>query len=258
MIEFETIVYLDLQKAATTSIATFLRHNVAEIEVVHGGHAAPKVGHDTGKFHFISVREPSALYRSLFLFGCSGSGGLFRAFKRANQAHLYEPGDASFHKWVAFMLDPASSKILGRKVNELELKDICGPLSQRLIRVSMIDPVKKLTEAKAETREAVSEIYHRERLFRHYVRVEAIAEDLHVAMTAPENHVRLRPPLGDLDDLRQRLPIRNKTKAAGQVSLESLPAELCTRIREREWLIYDVFGYSDTPEGAAPPLAPAG
>lgn len=254
MIEFETLVYLDLQKTATTSIETLLRHYVDEREQVHGGHTSPKTGHDRSKFHFVSVREPSAIYRSMFLYGCGKKGGLFTSFRRADMDHLYQPTTANFHAWLDIMLDPKKVQGLWNRVTGMGAQEHCSMVTQMLFLVSVVNPAKKFGGRTFASRQEIRDFYDHHRLFRHYVRMEHIVHDLFATLTAPECRAPFSPPLTDVEDLRARLPVRNRSAKVGTVHSDPIPDELLQRIRDREWLIYDLFGYGSAPKGAPPPL----
>lgn len=254
MIEFETFVYLDLQKTATTSIATFLRHYVDEREQVHAGHSAPKPGHDRGKFHFVSVREPIALYRSYFLYSCGKRGGIYDRFKRIDEEHLFEPTNENFHAWLDFMLSPKKTRRLGPVFAAMGVENLVGPLTQLLMRVTLVDPVTLVKAQGFADRSAVRAFYDRERLFNHYIRMEHLTDDLFAIVTADRFTARMDPPLEGLDDLKSRMPVRNRSKAAVTVTADAIPAELITRIRDQEWLMYDLFGYAEASDGKPSPL----
>lgn len=254
MIEFESFVYLDLQKTATTSIATFLRHYVDEREQVHPGHSAPKAGHDRSKFHFVSVREPVALYRSYFLYSCGKRGGIYDRFRRIDEEHLFEPTNENFHAWLDFMLSPEKTRRLGSIFSAMEIEPLCGPLTQLLMRVTLVDPVTTVKSQTFADRTAVRAFYDRERLFSHYIRMEHLVDDLFAVVTAGRFAAKMDPPLEGLEDLRSRIPVRNRSKKAVTVTTEAIPAELKASIRDQEWLIYDLFGYADAPDGKPSPL----
>jgi hypothetical protein len=254
MIEFKNLVFLDLQKTATTSIVAFLRANVAEQEIRRAAHSSPARGHIKRKFHFLSVREPAAIYRSLFLFGCGRNGGLYSSFAKHGLADLYEPTQDKFHAWLEFMIDPEQTKRLGKRLSGMGLDDLCGPITQRMLLVSVVAPRERFSAMTFDTREALRKEYDRRRLFNHYVRVERLVEDLHAALTAPENKTRFTRPIGDVEDLRARMPNRNASVKVESVQISDVPEDLRARLRDREWLMYDLFGYDASRTGAEPPL----
>ena len=255
MIEYESFVYLDLQKTATTSIAMFLFHYVDERETIRGGHSAPRQGHDRSKFHFMSIREPSALYRSLYLYTCGSRRGLYTYLESIGRGDILQPTTANFHAWLDFMLDDEQVGKVRNKVNRLGIGKLSGWLTRLMLLVSTTQPARGFATIPVKSREDLRAHFDRERLFRYYVRVEHLAEDLFTALTSSDSRIKLSPPLINLEDLRTRIPRRNASKKVGTIHTDPIPPELMARIREREWLIYDVFGYGDSPTGAPPPLA---
>jgi hypothetical protein len=258
MIEYENLCYLDLQKTATTSISQFLFHYVDERQTVHGGHSSPRHGHDTTKFHFISIREPSALYRSLYLYTCGSRRGLYTYLEAIGRGGILKPTSENFHAWLDFMLDPEQVGRVQHKVNKLGVSEHCGWVTGLMLLISTVQPKKGFKPVPAKSREELRRYFDRERLFRYYVRIEHLAQDLFAVMTADENKVKLSPPLTDLEDLRSRIPKRNVSKKVGTVHTDPIPSDLMERIRDREWLIYEVFGYGETPDGGPPLVASAG
>lgn len=75
-------------------------------------------------------------------------------------------------------------------------------------------------------------------------------------LTAPENKARMDPPLIDHDDPRRRLPATNRSPTIDEIRTVKLPSALEDRIREYDWLVYELFGYDQSPTGSAPPLPP--
>ena len=61
MQEFQSFVYLDLQKTGSTFIADLLQRHCKELQVRFSKHSRVGQGYDGNKFYFISVRNPEPL-----------------------------------------------------------------------------------------------------------------------------------------------------------------------------------------------------
>ncbi len=75
MMAYPSFIYLQNQKTGCTFVETFLRKFCSEPLLAHAKHAA--LHRSPGKFCFTNVREPLALYRSLFTYGLDGKGSVF-------------------------------------------------------------------------------------------------------------------------------------------------------------------------------------
>ena len=69
MLEFEKLVYLDLQKTGSMFVKKFLRRFSATPEVA-STNGLPRAQRKDGALHVVSVRRPLTPYLSLYSHGC--------------------------------------------------------------------------------------------------------------------------------------------------------------------------------------------
>ena len=261
MIEFENIVFMDFQKAATTSIVAFMRSNLDEKEIKKkdvGSHGPAEKGHDTGKVHFISTRNPVSTYISLFGHGCSKLGGMYKGFKKRGLDHLYVPTPAGFERWLEFMVEPNNAEVIKKKYAKIGLSHVCGPLTYRLMMLSIVDPLGSMKACDSTSREGIVRFFNENRIYSHYVRTEDLANDLFSLITSCSDRVKLKNPLTTPEELRTRLPRKNVGSKIEGLTPDAVSEELRARVREYEWLIYETFGYDESAKGRPPPLSPPG
>jgi hypothetical protein len=259
MIEFQNIAFMDFQKAATSSIAAFLRSNLDEKEIkkkVAGAHGPAEKGHDTSKLHFISTRNPVSTYISLFGHGCSKLGGMYKGFKKRGLDHLYVPTPAGFERWLEFMMEPKNAEVIKKKYAKIGLSHVCGPLTYRLMMLSIIDPLTAMKDCDSTSRDGIVRFFDENRIYSYYIRTEDLANDLFTVLTSCSDCVKLKHPLTTPEDLRARIPRKNVGAKIEGLTGDAVSEELRARVREYEWLIYQTFGYDDHPKGRPPPLSP--
>jgi hypothetical protein len=259
MIEFQNVVFMDFQKAATSSIVAFLRSNLEEKEHKKkdvGAHRPAEKGHDTGKFHFISVRNPLTTYISLFGHGCSKLGGMYKGFKKRGLDHLYVPTPAGFERWLEFMMESKNAGVIKKKYAQIGLSELCGPLTYRLMMLSVVDPLAAMKDCDSDRRDGIVQFFHQNRIYSYYVRTEELVNDLFTVLTSCADRVKLKDPLTTPEELRARIPRKNVGAKIEGLTSDAVSEELRARVREYEWLIYETFGYDDHAKGRSPPLSP--
>lgn len=106
MQDFGKFVYLDMPKTGSTLTSDFLQKCCILPEVSFDKHKPMDRPKQDGVFYFSTVRDPKDLYESLFQFGCSHRGGLFKKIRDLGQAELYQPNTEHFRLWMQFMMDP--------------------------------------------------------------------------------------------------------------------------------------------------------
>ncbi|HSH89382.1 MAG TPA: hypothetical protein VK996_05325 [Ramlibacter sp.] len=134
MLEYRTFCYMQNQKTGCTFVESFLREFSAEPLVHYEKHAIAKK-RDAAKFYFINVREPLALYRSLFAYGLDGKGTVFLRLQRLGHEALYADGPAGFSQWLRFVLDSGNAAALGNGYGP-QVAEIAGLMSWRFLRLS--------------------------------------------------------------------------------------------------------------------------
>jgi len=134
MLEYSTFCYMQNQKTGSTFVQSFLREFSAEPLVFYEKHAVAK-NRDASKFYFITVREPLALYRSLFAFGLGGKGAVFARLSHLGHESLYADGPAGFSNWLRFVLDADNAAALGDGYHS-KIARVAGLMSWRFLRLA--------------------------------------------------------------------------------------------------------------------------
>jgi len=248
--EFENVAYFDLQKTGSTTIKAVLRTILDEKLLYRNGHDGPREDYDRSKPSFISTREPLSLYISLFNFATlERSGGLYNRMVRSGQEGFYEPNVKAFERWMAFVLDPANAGSLSKEYAHGAPCEVIGLLSFRVLLVSMPNARETMRSNEFNDRDAVRELFG-QHTWRDHVRIENLGGDFFAFLKRNEARLKLKEPLPDEADFIARLPRRNASGKIAGLSREGVSPALMQRVREREWLLYEAFGYDNDPIGA--------
>jgi len=241
--EFENVAYADLQKTGSSTIKAVLRDILDEEFVDRSAHGGPREGYDRSKLAFISAREPLSLYISLFNFATmEKEGNLYGRLCRSGHESLYAPSLAAFERWLEFVLDPRNAAALKRSYVDCAPCETIGLLSFRLLYISVPNALKKMSRDKFKERDAIRALFGR-RIWREHVRIEALGRDLFAFLARHADRLRFRAPLPAEDAFMAALPAKNVSrKIEGLIPGNVAPA-LRQRVREREWLFYEAFGY---------------
>ena len=138
MIDYGKIIYLDVQKTGSSSVARFLRTNLSLPQLNRRPHT-PVAEHRPETFYFISVRNPMAQYISLFQYGLQGRGGMAKRFREAGKEAFYQPSTAAFEHWLDFMLSTDNTYFFGRRYKNT-LPHMIGLQSYRFLTLSFVKP----------------------------------------------------------------------------------------------------------------------
>jgi len=252
--EYENIAYLDLQKTGTTTIVYALRELLAEEEIYADVHGPIPSNFDRNKNCFVSIREPLSTYISLFNFGCgSKKGTLYHALRKKSLEHYYERTLAAFERWLEFVLDPTNATLLGGLYAKQFPFECAGLMTFRLLYLSIPRSIHRL--AKCSKNQDLSRLLERKRRFSQYVRTEHLYDDLFQILRHWEDELRLKSPLTSADDLVASLKTRNVSQKIDGLAADAVSPRMRQLVREREWLIYQEFGYDAHAKGAPPPCA---
>lgn len=251
MLEFETFAYLDVQKTGSTFISSFLRKYCGEELIVSKKHRLKNQNRVSKKFSFISVRDPLDQYISLYSYGCEKNGRLFRVLTENGFGHFYDTSWEGFSAWLAFVLDPGNVEKFDERYAEegfAELNKLLGYQSYRVIKLAV--PHAEEVLSKCTTREAISEAYEKNKIIGYTVRYESLRSDLaELVRTRLKDSMRDLPAaLEYIEDSRAR---NTSTRVDKGETKNELSPELKLRLRDREWFMYEHFGYSL--ETGAPP-----
>ena len=135
MLDFQTYCYLQNQKTGCTFVEEFLRNFSREPLLAYDKHAIV-ASREASKFYFINVREPLALYRSLFAYGVDGKGTVYLRLKALGHERLYARGPAGFSEWLRFVLDGRNALLLSNEYTP-GVARLAGLMTWRFFRLSV-------------------------------------------------------------------------------------------------------------------------
>jgi hypothetical protein len=254
MREYENLAYIDLQKTGSTTIKSVLDDLLDEQMIHRGRHAAMREDFDRSKLSFISVREPLSTYISLFNFATGGrKGSLYNTLCRNGQEALFVPSCEAFERWLGFVLDPRNAALMRADYADHAPTECIGFLSFRLLYLSVPRSLKKMAKDKYREPDQIRALFGK-RIYDDYVRVENLNGDLFAFLEANASRLRLRHPLTTVADMIAHLPVRNASRKVPGLVPQNVSPALRQLVREREWLLYEVFGYDADPMGRPPPL----
>lgn len=267
MIEYESFVFLGNMKAGSTYIEEFLERFCSE-EKLRGDragekHARPRSqeraarrdgrrgrrdGKIEGKPHLISVRDPAALYISVYNFARTGKGGIRSKLERNEALDLLDADKdpERFHAWLSMMLDPAKARVAGGR-GFAETAALFGFWTYRFLRLAMVDGQERCATCK--TAAEVQALYDREKIVEHVLHTERLTEDMRRLFIAPGPFAHA---IGDQDGALAWLTSGTRANESPPVVTRSWlrPDELA-RIYEREWFLARNFGYGRVAEAQA-------
>jgi hypothetical protein len=242
MHEFETFVYLDVQKTGSSFIASVLKRFSREKLVRKVLHVGVGANYDATKFHFISVRDPFELYLSLYSFGCQRKGKLFTRLCKRGFENLYNGTASGFSSWLKFILDPESSAYLPG-YGEGHLKDVSsvvGFQSYRVLQLAMRNAEQILATCKDSN--DVRSAFKSNNIVQYTVRTERLRADL-VDLLA----TKLARSIRDIEKARCYVveeSARNKSRRVDEAwQLGGTEAQLRALTLDREWPLREFYGY---------------
>jgi len=243
MREFETFVFLDVQKTGSTFITSFLKQYTHEALLRDERHAGMPSDCDRSKFHFISVRNPFDQYASLYSFGCQSSGQLALRLNNKGLGAFYDGSWSGFESWLDFVLDPANADLMGDGYDERSsgrAREFIGFQSYRVIKLAL--PGANELLQRCDSMDAIDSLYAREKLPDHVVRTESLRADLKelVVRKLPDRFPDLPAAIRFIDT---RDPINASQRIDRFDTISKLSPALRRRLEEREWLLHKYFSY---------------
>jgi hypothetical protein len=235
MLEFNSFCYLENHKTGCTFVVEFLRRFCNEPVVSYDKHAAVEKP-VPGKLYFTNVREPLALYRSLYAYGLDGRGKVFLHLKRQGRFDLYAKGADGFVGWLEFVLDERHSTLLSKAYTPRVARAM-GFMSWRFLRLACAG-----FEAAVPTmpNAAALQAYMRDHyLLTGILHQESLREDLRKLIRG-----RLAGCINNPDAALAWLgeaPDINRSVSVESSSLPSLPADLHARLLAKEAYLYRRF-----------------
>jgi len=243
MYEYESFVYLDVEKTGTTFIAWLLDAFVTETAVMLAHHEPMPLDCDRSKFYFISVRDPLDAYLSLYSYGCQQKGKVRAQFTRRGHAEFYDWTEEGFNEWLTFALKPKNAKPLGdgySKIADGRIAELLGFQSYRYLRLAI--PGAETLLADCRTEEDIRTVFKANKLHTFTIRYENFVDDLCRVLSGPLKHA-LRDVDAALEHARTGRP-RNASRRVDRAEDSfRVKARLRARLAEREWLMAEVFGY---------------
>ncbi|HEX3942953.1 MAG TPA: hypothetical protein VHW69_02590 [Rhizomicrobium sp.] len=242
MHEYKTFIYLDVQKTGSSFISSVFRRFSSEPCIRKEGHAAltGRWDYDSDKFHVISIREPLDAYISLYSFGCGSEGLLFNLLSKAH-AHLYNHTWSGFQQWLDLLLEPENAPLLSANGEAYPAANLVGFQSARVLQMAMQRSEKKLRAC--ETPDDVRQSYKKLNIVNYTIRNENLRDDL-----AELLDTHLRHAMKDADAairfVRSAEPKMVSERVDHKYANARLTPKRAARLREREWPMYEFFGYS--------------
>jgi hypothetical protein len=240
--EFESFVYLDVPKTGSTFIKGLLRKQCIGPQIAGRAHSGISNGYDYSKLCFISVRDPLDQYLSLYSFGCESKGGLYGRMRAMGAENLYDGSWSGFLNWLRFVLKPGNAACVDPDYAECGNGRICKLVGYQSFRVLCLTiPDAYAVLRKCRDREAVKQVYRSRKAHQFAIRFETFQQDLVELLKTS-----LRPYLKDLDKA-----IKHASRDAANTSKRvlkgegehALPNGLRRKLKEREWLLCEEFGY---------------
>ena len=240
MLEFETFVYLDLQKTGSTFICHLLRTYSIEKEISFSRHDGVGSQFHPEKFHFISIRNPLDQYLSLYAYGCRGKGSLFARLQKRGQGHLYDSSWSAFERWLEFVLDSENAILLDGQYGRLSaLPGLVGFQTYRFLELAILNPATCLNACRTE--DDVRRIFASESLIKFVIRHERFDADMEELLRGP-----IRGAISDLEGALVFLASGRKMNASRGERIcpdNGSPSRIGRLLQSREWLLQELFGY---------------
>ena len=247
-------MYLDVQKTGSSFISSVLRRFCSERCIRKDVHEplATRSDYDPDKFHIISVRDPLDAYISLYSFGCGHQGLLFRQLSKTH-GHLYDHTWSGFQQWLDLLLDPESAPLLARDGEAYPAADLFGFQSARVLEMTLWRGEKRLRTC--ETAKDVRKAYKNLNIVNYTIRNESLRDDLVNLFDT-----NLRHALKDVDAairfVRNAEPVMVSERVDTKYRNARLAPKRAARLREREWPMYEFFGYLAPERSRAPTVIP--
>jgi len=235
MYEFETFVYLDVQKTASTFIASVLEKYCTEGVIRKARHGGLGRDFDRAKLYFISVRNPLDQYLSLYSYGCKGYGQLFGLMCGRNRAELYDYTWRGFENWLEYVLDPVN-EVLFEQGYRSAARWI-GFQSYRVLRLCVPNyPVEAKTR---QSKNQLRRLYEETNVIQFVIRYETLQDDLcHLLANTLDYCMRLPEAL---DFVRNSPPINPSERLDQYIAGRELRPRVKRLLDQREWLLGDLF-----------------
>lgn len=241
MREFESFVYLDPQKTASTFICKLLDKHCREPALRVRKHKGLEADCDRSKFHFISVRDPLDSYLSLYFYGVQERGNTRAMLERSGMEDFYDGTARGFANWLTAVLRPANAKPLRESYSDTgNIAALVGFQSYRHLRLALPGADDLLESCRTE--DDIRAAYARHGLPAFAVRYESLTGDLETLLQGPLRHA-MKDLDAALDFVRRSRPINASQRTDKSARNFPISDRLHRRLRRREWFLYETFGY---------------
>ncbi len=247
MHEFESFVYLDVQKTGSSFICSFLKNFCSEKEIRVELHAGMRADCDKSKLYFMSVRGPLDQYLSLYSFGCQGDGQLFQRLQTRGYGDFYDGTWHGFCHWLAFVLEPENAGMLGagyRTKHSDRTSELIGYQSYRVLSLAIPDANALL--AGCQSKESMRDVYKTHSLVGYTIKHKSLRANLAKLVRTKLRHC-IPDQAGALKFIHTEEPHNASDRVDRYASSLQLGKKLKQRLLEREWLLYEEFGYKPKP-----------
>lgn len=243
MHEFQSFVYLDVEKTGSAFITSLLRRYCSEPQVRRNHHEPMEADCDRSKFYFISTRDPLESYLSLYSYGCDQKGKLHGQLQRNDLEKFYTADAKGFNDWLAFVLHGKNAKYFGDDYSEIAHGNVArklGLMSYRYLRLAVPGPAELLDDVKRGPQ--IYQVYAANKLPGFVVRHETFRENLCELIAGPLRHA-FADQDGAIGYVRNALPVNASDRVDAYETRFRIKQRLKDRMREREWLLRDLYGY---------------
>lgn len=235
MLDYGTFCYLQNQKTGCTFVETFLRRWCAEPLLSYHKHA-PAGARVAGKFYFTNVREPLALYRSLYAYGLDGKGTVFLRLQRLGHGQLYQPQGGGFAAWLDFVLQPVNAPLLSDAYTPALARGL-GFMSWRFLRLACAG--FEQAAPTFATQDDLSRYVRQHYLLGAVLKQESLLDDL-CALVQGRLAASFADPAAAVAWLAQA-PRVNTSSSAVDATADSLDGALRQKLMHRENSLYRNF-----------------
>lgn len=235
MLRYPSFIYLQNQKTGSTFVEDFLMKHCSEPLLNYQKHAVLDAA--PGCFCFTNVREPLALYRSLFAYGLDGRGGIYQRLCANGFAGLYQQGPEGFPAWLEFMVGSEKADLLADHYSESIAKSI-GIMTWRYLRLACPDFERAASSLTSQN--SVLAYHDNNLVLGAVIRQEHLVEDLLTLIEGP-----LKAFIQDHDAATQWLASAPRVnRSLSSVDGVDIPEPLAAQIKSKEAILYKLY-YSD-------------
>ena len=231
----DKLVYLQLPKAASTFITSVLSKNMDGQRI---GHHTTLDSRPDGSIIISSIRNPWDWYVSLWAFGCSGHGGVWKKLNRRNERRpdLWREcySDANdpnkFRRWLQAFMNPSKSD-QWKFYPQIPMRGVAGIYTYRLLKMTSLTDHWAEQSTQLRSPADIERHFETASVVDRFVRCESLRTDLEAIIEDAG-----LPPLVFPADKRNA-----SEHAAPNYYYDEESIEL---IRSRDPLIVETFGYA--------------